>query len=91
MPGFNFIDPQESKGMATPKRFFIHDYSMNRGTQSSDHGIVSNLDDPLLTVTDQTVKDKPQDLDFLGPKNSFQTFIITTVKHKIVSCTTNKS
>ena len=55
LPGFDFIDSQESKGIALPDLFLIHDYAMNRGTQSSDRGIVSNLGDPLWYLPDGVV------------------------------------
>ena len=50
---FNRFTGIERHSFARP--FLIHDYAMNRGTQSSDRGIVSNLSDPLWYLPDGVV------------------------------------
>ena len=53
--GFQFYRFTGIERHSFARPFLIHDYAMNRGTQSSDRGIVSNLGDPLWYLPDGVV------------------------------------
>ena len=53
--GFLFLRFTGIERHSFARPFLIHDYAMNRGTQSSDRGIVSNLSVPLWYLPDGVV------------------------------------
>ena len=57
--GFQFLRSTGIERHSSARPFLIHDYGMNRGTRSSDRGIVSNLGDPLDKKYNEACRRRP--------------------------------